>query len=104
MIQLEHLVLLKILTYCVLLFRCCHGVDHGVGKPTTGTFSRTNSNVKPQNHYDFDKILKQLRVCNNSVVSDIPGGAAAVMEAGKLYVETMRNNSLAQLDRSAHLS
>ena len=61
-------------------------------------YSHGGSNDKPTKQYDYDMLLKNLRVCNNSIVRDISGGSAAVLKAGKLYIEDMRTKSRETLE------
>lgn len=41
---------------------------------------------------------RKMKVCNNMIVNDIPGNITAVLNAGKLYVESMKNFSVKELD------
>ncbi len=61
-----------------------------------------NANVPPPLHYDFDALLQNMHPCNNALVRDMPGGPEAVLRAGRLFIETMRNNSDQSLDRFAN--
>jgi len=47
---------------------------------------------------DIQMPPRKLKVCNNSIVSDIPGNIATVLNAGKLYVESMMNDSVQKLE------
>eukprot|EP01041_Mallomonas_annulata_P007066 gene7066-14377_t len=51
----------------------------------------TTINISFGNDFELHLPPKLLKVCDNAIVRDIPGGAAAVLEAGKAYVESMIN-------------
>jgi hypothetical protein len=47
--------------------------------------------------YELTLPPKKLKVCDNIIVNDIEGGAAAVLEAGKLYLESIHNNTVSPI-------
>lgn len=52
----------------------------------------------PGDKYILTLPAKRLKVCDNMIVNDIPGGPAAVLEAGRLYLESMHNLTITPLE------
>lgn len=53
---------------------------------STQTHCLSENRLRMPNH-------KNMVVCNNGIVNDIPGGAETVFLLGKQYLESMKNNT-----------